>query len=300
SGEKSFGRSNQVIFSDPGFFRIFQRDWLAGNPSLALKSPHSVVLTESSLKKYFPGQSPDEALGKELLYINQDTLLARVTGIVRDYHQNTDFTFTDFISKSTISSLLSNESFQVNNWNSVNSNSQLFVLLENQELIHDVNLGLARMVNKYIKEEEGGKTEFFLQPLSSLHFGGTYTTASADKTVLRGLSIIGILILLIACINFINLETSQAIYRSKEVGIRKTLGSSKGQLIFQFLIETLLLVWISIGKSFFIIELITSYFDQYLPEGLFIDFGSTGNILFLLVLSVAVTLLSGIYPALIL
>src|SRR5690606_17518694 len=76
--------------------------------------------------------------------------------------------------------------------------------------------------------------------------------------------------------------------------------SSKGQLIFQFLIETLLLVWISIGVSYFLIELITSYFKIYLPEGLFIDFGSTGNILFLLVLSVAVTLLSGIYPALIL
>lgn len=300
SGEKNFGRSNKVVFSDSGFFRIFQRDWLAGNSASALESPNAVVLTESSLQKYFPGLAPVEALGKELLYINQDSIWAQVTGVVRDYTQNTDFSFTDFVSKSTIPTLEYSKNYHMENWDFVNSSSQLFLLLKNSAPTNEVNAGLSKIVDKYIENEEGGKTEFFVQPLSDLHFSGTYTTQQADKTVLRGLMIIGIMILLIACMNFINLETAQAIYRSKEVGIRKTLGSSKRQLILQFMVETFVFVWLSIGVSFFLSELTTRYFVEYLPEGLQINFRSIENILFLLGLSLVLTILSGIYPALIL
>src|SRR5690606_33888515 len=182
---------------------------------MALEEPNTVVLTETSLHKYFPEKEAFEVLGKELLYISRDSILTKVTGVVKDYTANTDFTFTDFISKSTISSLQDKAQFNADNWKSVDSNSQLFVLLEKNRLAESTEAGLSKIVDKYISKEEGRKTEFFVQPLSELHFNQTYTTQRADKSVLNGLMIIGLILLLVACMNFINLETAQAIYRSK-------------------------------------------------------------------------------------
>src|SRR3970282_2641948 len=90
---KDFGRTDNIIFADPGFFRLFEREWLAGNPTLALEEPNSVVLTEASSQKYFPGQDAADVLDKEILYVNRDSILTRVTGVVKDYTQNTHFTF---------------------------------------------------------------------------------------------------------------------------------------------------------------------------------------------------------------
>jgi ABC-type antimicrobial peptide transport system permease subunit len=300
SGGKSFGRTNGVVFSDAGFFRIFQREWLAGNLLSAMDLPNSVVITESSLNKYFSGLAPWEALGKELLYIHQDSMLVQITGVVKDYTENSDITFTDFISLNTIPTLKSSPGFHMENWDNVNSNSQLFLLLENPGRTEDVQAGLDKIEKKYIKNEEGGQTDFFIQPLSSLHFTGPYSTQRADKTVLRGLMGIGMIILLIACMNFINLETAQAIYRNKEVGIRKTLGSNRKQLILQFLVETYIFVFMGIAVSFLLSEGATHYLKDYLPDDLRIDLFSLENILFLIGISILLTILSGLYPALIL
>ena len=300
-GEKNFGRSNNFVFSDQGFFRVFEREWLAGNPTNALEKPNAVVLTERSAQKYFPGMDFSEVLGKELLYLEQDSILTQGSGVVKDYTDNTDFTFTDFISKSTIEITKSKRLPDlVSQWGSVDSNSQLFVLLEDGKSGEEVEAGLAGIVDKYIAHEEGRKTQFFIQPLSELHFTNPYTTQRAVKLVLKGLMIVGIILLVTACLNFINLETAQAINRSKEVGIRKSFGSSKKQLIQQFLTETYLLVALSIGVSFFLTELITYYFAGYLPDGLEIEILTIESVLFLLGLSVVLSFLSGIYPAFIL
>ncbi|WP_373522062.1 ABC transporter permease [Aquiflexum sp.] len=300
-GEKNFGRSDNFVFTEQSFFRVFEREWLAGNPTNALEKPNAVVLTESSVQKYFPGMDVSEVLGNELLYLEQDSILVQVTGIVKDYTENTDFTFTDFLSKSTIEITKGKRLPDfVGDWGSVDSNSQLFVLLEDGKSGEEVEAGLAGIVDKYIAHEEGRRTQFFIQPLSELHFTNPYTTQRAVKLVLKGLMIIGIILLVTACLNFINLETAQAINRSKEVGIRKSMGSSKGQLIQQFLTETYLLVGLAIGVSFFLTELTVSYFADYLPGGMEVLIFSFENILFLIGLSVALTFLSGIYPAFIL
>lgn len=297
--DKSFGRNDNVIFADAGFFRFFERQWLAGNPAQALQEPNTVVLTETSAQKYFPGKNAVDLLGREILYLGQDTIHARVTGIVRDYTENTDFTFTDFISKPTIK-LLKNHPFHVDNWNSVNSGSQLLIMLPGERSKEDVESHLARIADRYVEKEEGSSTQFFIQPLSELHFTQTYTTQRAVRSVLQGLAVIGLILLVIACLNFINLETAQAIRRKKEVGIRKALGSSKGQLVRQFLTETFVLVWLAIVVSFLLTELTAFYFKEYLPAGMKIAFFSSENSLFLLGLSLVLTILSGIYPALVL
>ena len=300
-GEKNFGKSNNFVFTEQSFFRVFEREWLAGNPTNALERPNAVVLTESSVQKYFPGKDASEVLGKELLYLEQDSILTQVTGVVKDYTQNTDFTFTDFISKNTIEITKGKRLPELStSWGGVDSNSQLFVLLEDGKSREEVEAGLAGIVEKYIAKAEGRKTQFYIQPLSELHFTNPYTTQRAVKSVLSGLMIIGIILLFTACLNFINLETAQAINRSKEVGIRKSFGSSRGQLIQQFLTETYVVIGLAIGVSFFLTELMTFYFAEYLPNGMQIDLFSIENILFLLALSVMLTLLSGIYPAFIL
>ncbi|MFC4874922.1 ABC transporter permease [Negadavirga shengliensis] len=300
SQEMNMGRTDKVTFADPGFFRIFQREWLAGNPEIALEHPHSVVLTESSLAKYFPDSDAGEVLGKEILYVYRDSIAVRVTGVVRDYSERTDFTFTDFISKSTLATLESKDSFNMDNWQSVNSASQLFLLLEDKRPKGDMAVGLAHIVEKYIEFEEGRSTEFFIQPLSELHFGSTYSNTGANKTFLKGILIIGMIILLIACMNFINLETAQAINRSKEVGIRKTLGSNKKQLVTQFLVETFVLIWIAIVCSLLMCELIEHYFEDYLPKEMAVNYLSLENMCFLVVLSLFLTFVPGFYPAAIL
>ena len=294
---KDFGRTDNIIFADPGFFRLFEREWLAGNPTLALEEPNSVVLTEASSQKYFPGQDAADVLDKEILYVNRDSILTRVTGVVKDYTENTDFTFTDFISKPTMKTLKDHQRFHMDNWSSVNSSSQLFVILAGNQSKADAEAHLTMIEDKYVDKSEGGSTQFFTQPLSELHFTGTYTTQRAARPILKGLSIIGLILLVIACLNFINLETAQAIKRRKEVGIRKTLGSSKGQLVRQFLVETFLFVWIAIGISFILVELMAYYFKEYIPEGLKIVFFAPENLLFLSVLSLVLTFLAGIYPA---
>ena len=300
SAEKNFGRTDKVMFSDPGFFRIFQREWLAGNPAFALESPNAVVLTETSMKKYFPGSEPADILGSQLLYFNQDSIIAQVTGVVRDYSENTDLTFTDFISKSTLFNLANRERYQVDNWQSVNSSSQLFVLLEGETSSEAIEEGMVSIVKKYVETDETRKTDFFLEPLSELHFSQTHSTQGATKTILRGLLVIVAIILLIACMNFVNLETAQAISRSREVGIRKTLGSKKSQLIMQFLIETCLLIWIAMIVSFFLSELTMYYFRDFLPQEMIVEFYSLENISFLVTISIILTVISGLYPAVLL
>ena len=300
SAEKNFGRTDKVMFSDPGFFRIFQREWLAGNPAFALESPNAVVLTETSMKKYFPGSEPADILGSQLLYFNQDSIKAQVTGVVRDYSENTDLTFTDFISKSTLFNLANRERYQVDNWQSVNSSSQLFVLLEGETSSEAIEEGMVSIVKKYVETDETRKTDFFLEPLSELHFSQTHSTQGATKTILRGLLVIVAIILLIACMNFVNLETAQAISRSREVGIRKTLGSKKSQLIMQFLIETCLLIWIAMIVSFFLSELTMYYFRDFLPQEMIVEFYSLENISFLVTISIILTVISGLYPAVLL
>jgi putative ABC transport system permease protein len=301
SGEdgKSLGRNNSVVFSDNGFFRIFEREWLAGDPSNALREPNAVVLTEGSLQQYFPGKTPSQVLGQQLFYMGQDTIPAKVTGVVKNYTQNTDLVFTDFISKASLE-LLGEDRFHRNNWNSVNSSSQLFILLPEHFSQAEIEADLEKVVVKYIDKEEGSKTAFFIQPLSELHFTHSFPLPRADKSVLKGLSLMGLILLLIASLNFINLETAHAISRSKEVGIRKTLGSSRPQLMQQFLTETFVLIVLAIAISFLLTGFITSYFKEYLPAGLTLSFFSYESLLFLLCLSILLTLLSGIYPAYIL
>ncbi|MBK6266366.1 ABC transporter permease [Marivirga sp. S37H4] len=296
--EKNYGRQDGIIYADSSYFQMFSYHWLSGNKLNALKNMNSVVLTEKAMQKYFGNISPAEALGKELIFA--DTIPATVTGVVADFKESSDFTFTEFISMATILNKEKiRESIYVDSWDNVTSSSQLFIKIDPNDL-EESEEALLAIKNKYIEQEGDRYTTFSLEPLSELHFGQTYSTKAANKLVIKGLIAIGFFILFIACVNFINLETAQAKLRAKEVGVRKTLGSNRKQLVAQFLTETFLIILLAIIIAIFISELGIAYFKELLPEGLSFVYWSINNLIFLSLLSVAILLLSGFYPALLL
>ncbi|MBD8490924.1 ABC transporter permease [Echinicola sp. CAU 1574] len=294
----AFGRQRHVVYTEDKYFDIFPAKWLGGNPEKALNRPNTVVLTQSSVNKYFGEISVQEALGKELIY--NDSISVQVTGIIEDIKENNDLIYTDYISLSTLTSSTSARKFiNAENWDNVNSASQLYVQLSHPQQLSSYETSLDQIIDKYLNNEEGWSTEFFIEPLSDLHFT-VNPNHTANKFTLMGLSIMAVFILMIACMNFINLETAQAIVRAKEIGIRKTLGSSRFQLMLQFFSETLVIALLALMLALLLTEFSVHYFAEMIPADMEINYLSTGNILFLLGLVVLVTLLSAIYPALML
>src|SRR5690606_20784679 len=143
-----------------GFFRIFPRKWLAGDPETAMVAPYSAVISEASLQRYFPGSDPAAVLGMELLWVDSDSIIAQVTGVVEDFKENSDFIFTDFISYSTIKKSEAEDWYGLHSWGNVNSSSQLFIKAAAGADKAHLDEGFVSIVAKnYEKKEEGeGKT----------------------------------------------------------------------------------------------------------------------------------------------
>lgn len=294
------GRSNNVTFSDTGFFEVFPRTWLAGNPETSLEKPYTVVISESVMEKYFPGENPSGVLGKELVYIDTDTIQAEITGVILDFEKNSDLIFTDFISFSTIDTQEKKEWFGIHSWTNLNSSSQLFVKTSSGISKSQIDESFAPIINKNYEKKEDSQMNFFLEPLKEMHFSSNYDNTTVSKTFLNGLIYIGLIILALATLNFINLETAQAMGRAKEVGIRKSIGGVRGQLIFQFLAETYLLVIGSMLVGTVLVELLKLTFSSYLPEKFTVDYLSGLNLAFYVFFPILLTALAGIYPSMVL
>jgi len=298
-----FKHQKNIVFVNGDFMNLIGYQWLAGSSKTSLSQPYQTVLAESAAKLYFPKLSPQEIIGKRI-YFN-DTVPATISGIVKDIEQNTDFTFSTFISTAT----LENTNLKPDDWTewgSTNSASQLLVKLSPGTDPKKIEAGMYSLYQKNHKPDadDKSKSSFRLQPLSDLHFNadyGGYDLPLANKPTLYSLLAVAIFLLLLGCINFINLTTAHAAQRAKEIGIRKTLGSSKNQLIIQFLSETFLLTFIATVISVFLTPLILKAFSGFIPDGLhFSLITHPGIILFLLILIIVVTILSGFYPSMIL
>jgi len=302
-----FKNQDGVVLADQHYFNMFQYKWLAGSIKTSLNAPYQVVLTSDQARKYFPSLSYDQMLGKQIVY--EDTLKTTVTGVVQSIKENTDFKFQDFISFITIYSAHSlKDQVQPNEWGSTTSASQLFV-----KLMPKTNpSGIEKQINAILKknnppkpENRGSSTEFKLQPFSDLHFNEKYGNFDignvANKTTLYGLLAIATFLLILACINFINLTTAQASQRAKEIGIRKTMGSSRSQLVAQFLSETFLITLLAVIISVALTPVILKLFADFISKDIKIDIVShPGFILFIVSLTIVVSLVSGFYPALVL
>jgi putative ABC transport system permease protein len=306
STQKRFKNEDNVILTDQRYFNIFNYTWLAGSAKTALNAPNQVVITSDQAAKYFPALSYNQMIGKIITY---DTLKTTVTGIVQSIKENTDFTFHDFISYSTIDANKDLKGqLQLTEWTNTNSSSQLFIKLSSKTTIARVEKQLNDLLKKNANKNPESKTysqDFHLQKLEDLHFNANYGGFDAghvaSKTTLYGLLAIAVFLLLLGCINFVNLTTAQATQRAKEIGIRKTLGSSRKQLIIQFLSETFLITLTAVFISVLLTPLILKLFSDFIPAGIKADFINQPDlIIFLIVLTIAVSLLSGFYPAIML
>ena len=225
-------------FADNQFFRIFDFTWLQGNPETALKEPNAIVLTESMANKYF---GKTDVLGKIIRLDNQYDL--QVTGVIKDTPSNTHLVFDFLVSWETIRRNVSNSNFyQING-------GYLYVTLPDHLSKQNVTDRLPAFVRKNWGEEIAREAKLILQPLTEIHFDKRYLSQVSmprSKETIYGMAAVAVFIIITACINFINLATAQSIKRAKEVGIRKTLGAFRKQLIFQVLTEITLLVLLAV------------------------------------------------------
>jgi len=304
-GKKWVAFKNQqqaIILADRSYFKMVPYQWIAGSAEKALEDPFHLVLTEKRARLYFPNISFTEMIGKQVVY--DDSIVVTVTGIVKNLSENSDFIFSDFISHSTITanSLNLQRNYTWTSWGSINSGSLLF--------IRTVSPGTAEsqiqsLEKKYDKDANANSIRNFkLQPFDDIHFSSVYPTFgdhSASKPVLYGLLAVAAFLLALACINFINLTTAQSVRRAKEIGVRKTLGSSGKQLIIQFLTETFFISLISLILSIIITPLLLKIFSDFIPADLHFDILHQPHlIIFGVILTISVTILAGFYPALVL
>lgn len=307
-GSKSpakFKNQPDVILADSRYFSLFQYKWLAGSPQSSLNDPYEVVLTSEKAKKYFPALQYNQIVGKQIVY--QDSLRTTVTGIVESIGENTDLTFADFISYSTgkIDKGLKDQLFDA--WRATSSGCQLFVKLSPNvsplKFEAQIN-GLLKKYNPPTPENKGNTQSFHLQPLGDIHFNAKYgaiENPAASKTTLYYLMAIAAFLLLLACINFINLTTAQSSQRAKEIGIRKTMGGSRSQLIGQFLSETFLVTLLAVVISIGLVPVILNLFAEFISKDIkTVQLFQAAPFIFIILLILGVTLISGFYPAIIL
>lgn len=294
---KMFKEPGGVLYAEPAFLSMFDFGFTAGDRERALQEPNTVLLTQAAALKYFGGWQ--QAMGKALKLENG--LLVRVTGILNDPPPNTDFPLKVLVSYSSLQHTWVS-SFN-NNWTATFAQHYCFVELPDGLSAATVNKDLADMIQRY--KPEGYKHEgMLLLPLKDMHFDtryATFTNHPFSKNLLWGLSLIGLFVLAIACVNFVNLATAQAVNRSKEVGIRKVLGGWRTQLLAQFLTEAALYVLLALVLAVGLCSMVLPPLNRAL--NMQIDGSLLGDGQALGVLSglfVVCTLLSGLYPAFVL
>lgn len=284
---------DRFFYADSTFFEVFDHEFIAGDPDQALQKPFNMVLTETIAKKYFGTVNP---IGKVIKYKdNREIYDFTVTGVLKNPKENTHFNFDLLVSFSSIK--------RVNSWyfNWHHPDMHTYVLLEVGVDPQHLQTQLSALPAELMKPEDAKRFDWRLQALTDIHLHSHLQNelqANGHITYVYTFMAIAFFILLIACINFMNLATSSSTTRAKEIGVRKTLGAQRSQLVQQFLGESLILVVISFVLAIFIVELSVPYFGEMLGKNLtshYLDHWSTPTILISLI--IGVSLLSGLYPA---
>lgn len=290
-GNKAF-HEKHVYDADENFFTFFSFPLLIGNPGTVLKEPGSIVLTETTARKYFG--TPENAMNK-IMDVDKELHL-KVTGIAKNPPSNSHLAFDLVIPLSNYSH---RDGFNV--W--INNNYFTYVLLDKQSSKEVVEKQLPAFIEKYMGKEMatyGFHFDLALTPLKDIYFENVSefdNVKHGDKKVVYIFLSIAVLILLIACINFMNLSTIRAVERSKEVGLRKVMGALRNNLIWQFIGESILLTCISCALAIGILQLVMPFYDQLLGYDLTVSWNSWPIYLFLISVIVIAGFLAGSYPA---
>jgi len=292
-------KEDDAYYAEPQFFSMFDFGWLAGDKKTALSEPKTVVLSEDEATRFFGNWR--DAMGKIIRYENKTDL--KVTGILKNPPANTDNPLKLVVSYATMRTKGSDFYGNLHDWVSTFGDNNIYVLLPDNMTADQFNKNLKVFVKKH-KPADYVKDGLQLQPLADMHYNtdvNVYSGHPFSKQLIKVISLIGIFLLVIACVNFINLATAQAVNRSKEVGIRKVLGSNRNNLLIQFLSETLIITLFAVTLAVIIAEIALPMLNKLLEIQLNSGFlADPVLLLFLAGVIVIVTLLSGFYPALVL
>lgn len=290
---KKFIEERISAFTYPEYFDIFQAKFLAGSAAV-LREPESMILDKSSAEKYFGNWKT--AMGQ---YLKIDNIMVlKVAGVIEDAPLNSDFPIPMFFSYDMYKKFPDTYGYNTD-WGSLSSNHQVYILLPKNITAASIQSLMPAFVKKHSKDDRLVQE---LQALKDMHFDLNYGTLgdhAVSRSILWTLSLIAVLIIIMASINFVNLSTAQAVGRSKEVGIRKVLGSQRIQLILQVMGETFLIVLFSVGIAAALAKLAIPFLTKIatVPDNLPVF--TLPNFLFLALVLLSVTLLSGLYPAMI-
>jgi putative ABC transport system permease protein len=305
SAGKNFIEETGFFFCDPQFFQVFNHNWVAGSPAV-LDEPFVTVLTKEMAARYFGDWK--NAMGK-LLKLNYSllrenyTATVKVAGILEDVPGNSDFPLKIVTSFQTLKVNTGSREFPDYRWGSVTTNFQLFMLLPENISPGKMNAQLTEFSRKHYPNNHDLSNLNFLQPLRELHFDNRYDNFGdhiTNRSTIWTLSLIGIFIIVMACINFINLSTALAVRRSKEIGIRKVLGGNRLQIFGQVMGETAFIVATAIVLATAIAWFCLPFIKYITPVQEALNLFNRQTIVFLSCIMVLVTILSGIYPALVL
>jgi len=295
---------NAVAHADSTLFNVFTLPAVAGDTKTALNEPNTVVITASTAKKYF---GTTNAVGKTLETNDRDNTVYKVTAVIEDIPKNSHFNFDFFFS-------MDNVEYGFGNY--LSQNFQTYVLLRKvtdykkfdkifEQVIQRYVLPQAKQFMQISSMEEfrkaGNKLEYHLMPMTDIHLHSNSVpelgvNGSAQTTYI--FSAVAIFILLIACINFMNLSTARSANRSKEVGIRKVLGTGKKSLIAQFLIESTLIAFLALCIAIFVAWLMLPLFNDLAAKDMKIqDFLKPGLLICIALIPITVGAIAGSYPA---
>lgn len=295
--EKSFYEED-IVRTDSTYFDVFTHEFVAGNPKKCLAASNTVVLTESKAKKYFGDDSP---MGK-MLTIGDG--LWTVTGVIKDMPENTHLKFDILISRLIDREWVMDKG-QIKSEAFWNPDVYTYLLLPANYNTADFNSKFPVIFNKYFKsfgDQVGGKYEPILEPLADIHFHSNLDSDEphGNLAYLYAFTAIGVFIILLACINYMNLSTAKSVKRATEIAMKKALGSGKRALVLSFLTESVFLSFVSlllaIGLVFFVLD--GTSFNSLIDKNLSPDFLGNKTLLFgSVAIALGIGIISGLYPA---
>ena len=290
-GDNKFNEKH-IYFADSTFFKVFDFPLISGDKNTALANPNSIVLTKDLAYKYFGNENP---VGKTIIYESNFNLL--ITGVFDKLPSQTHFNFDCLISFSTVNQIFGQGFTPGWVWN---PNWTYFLLKEGVNP-DELEKQFPDFVQKYYPAHLKPQITHYLQPLKDIHLRSNLDyemQPNNDEANIYIFSIVGVLIILIAVINFMNLATARSAKRAREVGMRKVLGADRSRLIRQFLGESLILSFFAIVLAVFLIELLMPVFNNLSGKELtFKYFADPANMILLLIVGLFVGFISGIYPA---
>lgn len=292
-GDVKFEEKN-ILYADSNFFKVFTFPFIQGDAERALKNPEGIVITEEMAKKYF---GTTDVLEKTIKKNSSENFT--VTGVIANIPNNSHLRF-DFVQPMSFRAR-TDDDLKNNVWDNFN----WYTYIKLNENADRSQAGLSELQTKmqelYKKNEPVLKVSFILQPIARVHL---YSNFLADITVHGNaqnvyiFAIVAVFILVVACLNFMNLATARAARRAKEVGLRKVVGAIRSHLMGQFLAESLVVALISLSLALLVIYLVLPYFNTLGGKDLSLDFSNIQIVLGLLGITVLTGLLAGSYPAL--